>query len=78
MLKFKYRGIVEVEQISEDPEMFVITKVEHTIAMGKHIDIQELKKHYTPVSGDALMLVDPDRNERLCSPLINSPTKIGT
>jgi len=74
-LKFKYKGMMEVEPIPENPDIYVVTKVDHSIMLGQHLDIQTLKKDFTPVYGDTLNLMDPKRNERLCPPILPSPGK---
>ena len=75
MLKFKYKGMMEVEQMPENPDVFVITKLDHSLVLWQHIDLKTLSddKKFTPIYGDSLALVDPKRTERLCPPIIDDP-----
>lgn len=68
--------MIEVEPIPENPDMFVITKLDHSLALGQQIDIEYIKNKLGPIYGDSLNLVDPGRMKRLCPPIVNSPGKV--
>ena len=72
-MKFKYSGIIEVEQLGDGD--FVVTVGDGYFFQGHEVIIKDDLKHFTPADNEALNLIDPDRTERLCPPIINSPKK---
>ena len=73
-MKFKFKGQVEIERLEDG--QFVVTRGDGFFISGHAVLVlDELKKWFTPADCEALNLVDPDRTERLCPPIINSPWK---
>ena len=70
-LKFKYSGIIEVKPLADCPEWLVITKGSGRYETGERIHISYLKENgFRPADCEAVDLLDPDRMERLCPPII--------
>ena len=70
-MKFKYSGIIEVKPLPAYPDWLIITKGHGRYETGERLPISYLKENgLSAVDCEALALVDPDRTERLCPPVI--------
>ena len=59
--------------ISAEPDsygMYRVIKGCMFLPVGYRLSFETLRDYFTPVDGEALNLIDPDRNERLCPPII--------
>jgi len=66
------RGFCQVIIVKHpnSPGMYRIIRGNEWLPVGYVLSMETINKYFTPVDGEALELVDPDRNERLCPPII--------
>jgi len=68
-IKLKYTGVIECEPC-DSPGFWKITKGTELVPAGEVMRLEYIKKNFRPADCEALNLVDPDRTERLCAPVI--------
>lgn len=72
-MKFKISGMIEVEPLEGCPGWVVVTKTFLRWEKGERLPVSYLTENkFSPADCEALNLVDPNRTERLCPPIIKS------
>lgn len=77
-MRFNFKGQIEVEpdSLGGNNNIFLVTKGhELFLPEGQYLTLLGLKKNFTPADCNALNLVDPNRTERLCQPIIGGTCK---
>ena len=70
-MKLKYSGIIEVKPLTDCPDWLVIIKGDERYETGDRIHIGHLEENgFTAADCEALNVLDPDRTDRLCLPII--------
>ena len=69
-MKFKYTGIVTAEPCENSPGRWKITKGTELVPAGEVMRLEYIKANFTAADGAALNIMDPDRTDRLCLPII--------
>jgi len=68
-MKLKYRGIVEIEP-SVTPGFFRVTKGTELVNLDQVMSLEYIRENFTAADCDSRDLLEPDRTERLCPPII--------
>ena len=72
-MEFKLKtSIVALEPHLNSPGMLKVTRGCYFLEEGTVMSLESILEHLRPVGCDSLNLVDPDRDKRLCPPIINS------
>ena len=69
-MKLKYTGIIKIEPVLTSKQMFRVTKGTELVPAGQVMRLEYIKANFRPVCSESLNLMDPDRNKRLCQPII--------
>jgi len=69
-MKLKYTGIVEIEPCENSPGRWMITKGTELVPAGEVMRLEYIRANFTEADCEALNIMDPDRTERLCPPII--------
>ena len=69
-MKLKYIGTIECKPCPNSPGMWEITKGTELVPAGQVMRLEYIRKNFTAADCEALNLMDPDRDERLCPPII--------
>uniref|UniRef100_A0A6M3LPK0 Uncharacterized protein n=1 Tax=viral metagenome TaxID=1070528 RepID=A0A6M3LPK0_9ZZZZ len=69
-MKFNFNGHIEVFPVPDNPGLFGVVEDTELFKAGRILTLGYLREHFTPADCEALNLMDPDRTERLCPPVI--------
>ena len=69
-MKLKYTGIIEVKPVLTNIKMFQVTKGTELVPIGQVMRLEYIKENFRPACNETLNLMDPNRNKRLCQPII--------
>ena len=74
-MKLKYTGTVTAEPCENSPGRWKITKGTELVPAGEVMRLEYIRANFTATDCGALNIMDPDRTERLCPPIIGGGYK---